>query len=248
MSVLLAGLILSSRLNSQVPPAQEVLSKVNLTYANLESYMDWGQITFSYRSAAGEHRGETRFFNTAFKRPNRLRYELVEPATEVAKEKRWVTWSAYRSGYATWVSWLPRETDRISLQKSLVRSWGMSESSGLILKMLAPWAISSPRATGLRDAAIFRDEIDGHVCWRIDGSCEDGAQASLWVDQRTSLFVRYRHTVDAKLDGKPTNEIYTVDFKSTGNPAMSASELRFSPPEYGSHTRHRKKHRKRHKG
>ncbi len=247
MTAIILGLWFTARQVTQDPSPGDVLSQVNQTYTNLDSYMDWGTVTFSYRSATGERRGDVRLFNTSFQRPNKLKYEFIEPASESAKEKRWVTWTASRGNYATWTNWSPHEVNRTALQKSLFRTWGMSEACGLPLKLLAPWALSGPRPTGIYNSVLQHEDVNGHPCWRIDGVCEDGAHAAVWVDTHTSLVLRYRHAVDAKLDGKPTNEIYTVELHPTGNPHLGTSDLRFNVPESGSshHSGHKKKRRRR---
>lgn len=225
--------------------ADDVLSKVNRTYDAMDSYMDWGSVTFSYESSNGERRGERRLFNTAFKRPGRLRYEFVEPAAEGAREKRWITWTSVRHGYVTWTNWLPNETDHVSLAKSLFRAWGMAESCGLSLKLLAPWAIEGPKATEIYKQTIAGETVNGRPCWKIEGVCESGARAWIWVDCASSLVVKYRHALDADLDGKPTHEIYTVELHPQANPRMGREDLSFSPPESHNSRRHTKRKRRR---
>jgi hypothetical protein len=124
----------------------------------------------------------------------------------------------------------------------------MSESCGIALKLLVPWALDGARATGIYKTSLSQDTVEGHPTWRIDGVCENGAEASVWVDPATHLIVKYKHAVDAKLDGKPTNEIYTVVLHPSANPHMTESALRFLPPQSGSSNRHAKKsrHKKRH--
>jgi hypothetical protein len=207
--------------------------------------MDWGTVTFSYRSPSGERLGDCRSFNTGFQRPYRIRYEFVEPASGPARERRWITWTAARGGYATWTNWLPQEVDRVSLQKSLFRSWGMSESCGLSLKLLAPWSLSGPRSTEIYKPAMTEETIDNRTCWKIAGVCEDGAQAWIWIDANTWLVRRYRHAIDARLDGKPTNEIYTVEIHPLANPAMPPGALRFIPPDERRSRRSKHSHRRR---
>lgn len=208
------------------PTAAELVSEMAAAYASTSSYEDRGEVTTAF---SGQHSSTTKLaFTTGFARGRRFRFEYTkdhEFQGHVLGSQHLVIWSDFSHTYTEWSIKPGIVDDGPDLAMALGAAAGISGGSSI---MVAPFLLPELLGRGLRPrkATIDGTEvIDGHSCWRIKGSNEQGDPLTLWIDQGAHLLRRLEQSHHfADFD---TDEV--ISFQPVVNAAIAESRLQ--PPD-----------------
>ncbi len=227
----------------KAPNAVDLLVRVNEVYRNCASYRDTGTAGTIFFEKGKESFRSKLTFTTAFRRPDRFRFEYKADMLEnmpggggllmkamglfVNREDRYIVHSD-ASGVRTWWSInKPKEQKEESLDMALAGATGVSKGTAHnIPALLFPWGVTGRKVTFLKEPVLLEDAVqDGFPCHRIsEGKPEAGAGTVLWID-KASLLIR-RIDEKSTLDSGTTTE-ETILHKPETNCEIPDRELAF---------------------
>jgi outer membrane lipoprotein-sorting protein len=175
--------------------AQDILQSVEKTYLDCNSYRDTG--TVKIVSAKSGRVVIEKSFNTAFVRPDRLRFELM--SVNLRRSSTYIVWRNAKQFRFTPEIPGVEKPDTINLAMSAIAgasSWTAHGVPGLLL----PKEIEGPRITELKEPKrIENANLGDRECFRIKGTGNILEQPmTLWIDKKTFLIRRIDMTTNVK--------------------------------------------------
>ncbi|MHC4540369.1 MAG: redoxin family protein [Planctomycetota bacterium] len=204
---------------------RELLDKMVHAYSSCKSYKDEGVVATVFFRDGGK-RTTKRPFTTAFVRPDRFRFEFQRRR----REKEWNRYIVWRDGDSvrTWWPVRPGIEDKESLARAIAGATGVSGSSAhTIPRLLLPNDVTGGSLATLRDLELLDDEdVDGVLCFKIQGKYAGDRMRTLWVD-KSSFLVR-------KIFGSAKFPDFRTETTTTYNPQFNVDvgpdDLKFDPP------------------
>jgi hypothetical protein len=230
LSGLASGLCLIARIatcpvepGAKVPSAGEILSRVAAAYGDCQSYRDRGVVRVTFIQADGRRWTELKPFTTAFRRPDRFRFEFLEGPSDDAR--RYIVW-AQSGAVHTWRDVRPGVSSEPSLGLALAGATGVSGGSAhTIPALLLPQAVDGWRLTDLSDVTRLEDAmLGGRSCIRVQGRKLKNP-STVWIDRETFL-VRQIDEANTFPDFRTEQTTtYTPEFGEVGDDMLA-----FEPP------------------
>lgn len=186
--------------------AEEILSRVDETYATCRSYLDQGLVKTVFAKEGGGFVNEYPF-TTAFVRPDRFRYEFTSKPSYVpmAKERRFIIW-ANGDNVKTWWDVDPGVKTNVPLTMAIAKATGVSGGSAHTVPVLVmPKRVGGAKKTALHDSERLEDAHENEVpCFRVKGyrSPTDSRPITLWISKETFLI----HKIDESVLLPKTSE------------------------------------------
>ena len=208
------------------PPlaAKGILKHMANRYATCRSYRDAGVLTSVNIDATETKTKETRFM-TAFRRPDRFRFEYqdLEPLYGLY---RYIVW-AHGDDFRSYWDSTPPEQKHPSLELAQAGAVGVSEmTAALIPDILMPEQLPSRTLADLKDPRRIDDQKLGeHDCFRIQGDLAKW-RTTVWIDKAAFLIRQVYCTHDFKTF---RNE-KTITYKPAVDVEIEDKELEFNPP------------------
>jgi hypothetical protein len=218
---------------SKEKSAQGILEKVEKTYSTCKSYRDTG--TIKIVSVKSGRASPEKSFNTAFIRPDRLRFEIgwVPNRLNFPNDIVWRKGEQFRFTPAGRAILAQAGVEKPDMKIALAAiagasafAWRSSGTHGLLF----PKEIDEyPRITELKDAKRIDDEkIGKRECFRIQGTGTIFDQpVMLWIDKESFLIRRIKLTT--KLEKSWTES--TTDYDPEIDAKISDEALEFEKKE-----------------
>lgn len=221
-------------------PALRVLRETIRTYQECESYSDHGRATvFSYETGRNPRRELT--FKTAFRRPDRLRFDVHAVADEddfpamalgARADDAVVCWRG--AGFETWLDAEPAPVESMTLESVLAEVSDLpTAAAGYVAHLL------------LRNSADFAKEhrvryhgvrsLETSKCHKVTiptGTAGDRSNAlTLWIDVESHLIRRLlevHRTAQGRQLARPTQTI--LRFEPALDRGLDDELFRYDPP------------------
>lgn len=164
-----------------------ILEAVAEAYASCSTYRDSGQVTTRYLHPEGQpSRTSTRPFSTAFRRPDRFRFEFRSRHCIEGEWKRYIIW-ADGPAVQTWWDVNPGRKQPPSLARALGAAAGVSGlSAHTVPALLMPDRVRRSWLTALVDLASIEDALLGDVaCYRLSGRIRPRSVAPAELEGRS---------------------------------------------------------------
>ncbi len=223
--------------------AEEILSKVDSTYASCRSYSDTGLVKTVFARESGGFTDD-KPFKTAFLRDGEFRYEFTSKPTYVpgVEERRFIVW-ANGDDVQTWWDIDPGVKKDKTLPLALATATGVSGgSSHTVPVMLLPKRVGGMKRTALRDLERLKDadentDENNVPCFRVKGQplSAKSQPITLWISKETFLI----HRIDSSMKLPKTEEHDVINTTTTTtyspriNVDIKRGELAFDAPEDG---------------
>jgi hypothetical protein len=216
---------------------KQLLEAVAEVYANCSTYRDSGQVTTQFLSSE-RTRTSIRPFTTAFRRPDRFRFEYMDRYHVGDEWKRYIVWADGPTVRAWW-DVLPGREEPESLGLALAAATGVSGGSAHTMPaLLMPDRVGGRRLIELRELRSLGDEPLGEVtCFRLSGRFPvhrtgqkkhaERSPLTIWINRDTMLVRRIEHTNQFETFRAETLTEYTPVVGAL----LSEDELRFGAPE-----------------
>ncbi len=186
-------------------------------YGQASSYEDHGRVTVTY--TGGTSHSWEGGFQTSFLRAEGFRFAA---RGEFRNDLVWTDGATIKSY---------QEGGSIEDQKTLVRAQYHSSVPGLLLPSHADHAVMRH----LRDLRISPapELVDGHPCWRIDGTRRTDEHLTLWIDQAAHILRRMRKRVHfvAMIDMPAFDAETTTEYQPILDGPIRAERVHGPDPE-----------------
>lgn len=205
--------------------ASDILKRVAKTYEGCKSYSDTGVVKTVFVQATG-NRTTMKFFQTAFVRPGRFRFEYVEQQN--GRGDQYIVW---RDGkrVETWWDVKPGVEKSESLRMALAGATGVSgRSAQTVPNLLLPTEVWGGRFTDtLADAKrVENADLGLTECFRVEGKLGDLPQ-TYWIDKETFLVRR----IDSSMKFPNFRTEDTTTYDPIVNEEVPDKALEFNPPK-----------------
>jgi len=205
---------------------QELINKMAYAYSSCKSYKDEGVVTTIFIGDDGRQRTVKKPFTTAFVRPDRFRFEFQSRHGE-GEWNRYIVWRDGES-VRTWWSIRPGIENKESLSRAIAGATGVSGSSAhTIPRLLLPDEVTGSSLAKLRDLQLLNDEdVDGVLCFKIQGKYSRDRIRMLWIDKKSYLI--------RKIFESSKFPDFRTETTTTYDPQLNADvvsyDLKFDPP------------------
>ncbi len=219
--------------------AQEIITKVESTYATCNSYMDTGLVRTVHKKKEERDLVIEKTFSTAFVRPDRYRFEFnsAPPDSKGVKHERYIIW-ANGDDVRTWWHVRPEVEKERDLGGAIAGATGVSSGSAHdVPTLLMHDVVGGNKITAQTGLERLEDaEENGVPCYRVAGIRKTAFPhpITLWVSKETFLI----HRIDSTIDKPKTDEseAYQLETTKTYNPKINVeikpSRLAFDAPVF----------------
>src|SRR5436190_12966700 len=210
--------------SSEELTAAQVLERMAATYSGCKSYRDVGLVktVFVY-----PHRSwtVTKFFTTAFVRPDHFRFAYQEGESE--EKRRYIVWRQGAEVRTWWDLKSPPNQPKDSLGLALAAATGVSSSSAhTVPALLLPGEVGGRRLTEMTEISRSKDALqEGSDCMRIEGKY-GGYPTQVWIEKKSFLIRR----IDTQVAFDKFRTEQTTTYVPAVDQAVSDDLLEFTPP------------------
>jgi hypothetical protein len=174
----------TTRPSPDAPAAADILQAARTAYATAATYKDQGTLSAWF---AGENPlSTTQTFETAFVRGERFHFTSDDP------KHKWLSVSITSDFEHTYFS--PSGDHSHDYGEHLTQAL----SEGVVVPGIAVTAFLMPnvftkgsQVLPADPVVVGLDSIDGHDCWRIDGTYGSDGRGTLWIDRDEYLIRRF---------------------------------------------------------
>lgn len=219
--------------------AQDLLEPTRQLYASLKSYADEGTVTYEFGPSDGLVK-EQHTFTTRYRGPRHFRFEFTKDPK--INDERFVVWGDDEAFHTWWSTTgleeaYPRGSGATAFAVSGPRTVGTSVMVAAILFAGAGLQSALTELTDATDAGV--ETVDGRRCRKLTGVArsvypETGyvtnvRRTTVWIDAESGLV---RKVFEDTPRGTPNGTVLriTTTFVPRANPALSDSQLGFTPP------------------
>lgn len=197
--ILALGMPLRSSIAGTVAmSADQILSRVQDSYAHMNTYQDEGSVdtTFYDLPRTKEKNRELKVFKTAFIRGVKFKFEYANQ-TVFGPKSRYLIFSDFKESQSWWE--LTGKTQKGNLKMLLAEAGGVSSGSSYRVPIMLLAETSSAKIVDLRDGVLGATEkIDGNDCVKITGTSGQKQKTCYWID--ANLFVVRKIQIDSDFD------------------------------------------------
>ncbi|MBI5434233.1 MAG: hypothetical protein HZA52_15475 [Planctomycetes bacterium] len=181
----------------------DLVARVRVAYASADGYRDEGEVTtvFVDETPAPRRRTQRKHFRTAFRRPDRFRFEYTVKGLGPSGEwdRRLVLWN--EAGVHVHWTIRPAIRQEETLAGALSSATGVSGgASNLVAGLLLPESVTHDPLFGAEAGAWVRTDVEGGRECDVLSYASPGRPEprTLWLDARTHLILRIddRHVFD----------------------------------------------------